>query len=351
MSMKKVNVGIIGTGGMGKIHAYQYMKNPDAHVYGVCSLTRELAQDFADGKWENVQYSEGVMTTRPLYRIGKVYDDYIEMANDREIDAVSIMTPNALHYQIAIEMIKHGKHVLVEKPLSINSELAAEMVSSARKYDVILATGHMWRFHKDVQYIRKAIDEGLLGDIIQTKSYGVHLRWGPDGWFAQKSLAGGGALIDMGVHAIDTTNYILGDPQPKSVYAAIGTKYRDIDVDDFAQIMVKYKNGMVSLFESGWNYPFISGMEASTEIWGTKGYARIFPTFLNIRIAGKWGRFSLEENEEHDSVDPYGRQIDSFIDAILGRGEYHTAYDVGLNVMKIVDAAYKSATDDKIIYF
>ena len=348
---KKINIGIVGTGGMGKIHAASYMKNKDAHVFGVCSLTRELAQEFADGKWETVQYSEWEMKTRPLYKIGKVYDDYKEMARDPEIDAVSVVVPNVLHYEITMEMLKNKKHVLVEKPMALNSRQAEEMVKAAKDNGLVLATGHMWRFHKDVQYIRKVVEDGILGDIIQTKAYGLHLRWGPDGWFSQKSMAGGGALIDMGIHAIDTTRYILGEPGLKSIYATVGTKYGNYDVDDFAQIMVKFDNGVVSLFESGWNYPFISGLEASTEIWGKKGYARIFPTFISVKIGDKWGKFTLEECEEHTSLVPYERQIDNFVDTIAWDSKCLAGYEVGLEVMKIVDAAYESSLKNAVILF
>jgi len=349
--MEKVNVGLVGTGGMAKVHATSYMKNPDVKVLGVCSITREMAQDFADGKWESVAYSEGEMKTRAMYKIERVYDDYCQMAEDPDIDAVSIVTPNALHYEIAMKMIKNKKHVLVEKPLALNYAQGAEMVRSAQENGVVIAAGHMWRFHKDVQYIKKIIEEGILGDIVQTKSYGLHLRWGPDGWFAQKEMAGGGALIDMGVHAIDTTRYILGDPEVKSVYAYTGTKYREIDVDDFALIMVKYRNGIVSTFEAGWSFPYISGLEASTEIWGKKGYARIFPTFIITKIGGKWGKFSVEELEEHTSTAPYERQIDNFIDAVKGKTQCLTGFNVGLEVLKIVDAAYESAKNDEVIRF
>lgn len=347
--MKKVRIGIVGTGGMGKIHASAYMKNEDVQVAGVCSITRELAQEFADGNWDSVEYSEGSMKTCFRYKIENVYDDYEQMAADPEIDAVSITTPNALHYDIALKMLKNKKHVLVEKPMALNSVQAAELVKIARSNGVIIATGHMWRYHKDVQYIKRVIEEGVLGEIIQTKSYGLHLRWAPDGWFTKKALAGGGALIDMGVHAIDTARYILGDPKTKSVYASVGTKFKNVEVDDFAQIMLKYENGAISLFESGWNYPYISGIEASTEIWGTKGYARIFPTFLSIKIGDRWGKFTLDETEEHTSTAPYERQINDFIDAVLGRSECLVSYEVGLEVMKIVDAAYESAAKDEVI--
>jgi predicted dehydrogenase len=349
--MGALRIGIVGTGGMGKIHASAYMKNPDCIVNGVCSITRDLAQDFADGRWESVAYSEGEMKPRSLYRIERIYDDYRQMAEDDDIDAVSIVTPNALHYEVAMEMIRHKKHVLVEKPLAVNSKLAAEMVDAARNNGVILATGHMWRFHKEAQYIRKVVSEGLLGDIVQTKSYGLHMRWNPGGWFANKELAGGGALIDMGVHAIDTARYILGEPVVASVYASVGARFAKREVDDYAQIMVKHKDGCVSLFESGWDFPFISGQEASTEIYGTKGYARLFPTFVCLRIGGEWGKFVPEAGEEHTSTAPYERQVNNFVDAILGRAACLTEDRVGLEVMRIVDAAYESSERDDVVKF
>lgn len=126
--MKKINIGIVGTGGMGKIHATAYMKNPNAYVYGVCSITKELAQEFADGKWGTVEYSEGDMGAKSLHKIEKVYDDYRQMAVDPAIDVVSIVVPNVLHYEIALEMLKNKKRVIVEKPLAINSRLAAEFM-------------------------------------------------------------------------------------------------------------------------------------------------------------------------------------------------------------------------------
>ncbi len=349
--MSKINIGIVGTGGMARIHAAAYMKNEDAYVYGVCSASKEHSKQFADGEWGSVAYGEGEMNIRSLYKIAQVYDSYREMAKDPQIHAVCIAVPNNLHFEIAMEMIKYKKHVLVEKPIAVNSESAAKLVSAAKENDVIIATGHMWRYHKDVQYLKKVIEDGVLGDIVQTKAYGLHLQWGPSGWFAQKSQAGGGALIDMGVHAIDTTRYLLGDPVVKSVYASVGTRFGGYDVDDFAQVMVKHENGIVSLFESGWNFPYVSGVEASTEIWGTKGYARLFPTSLTIKIGDTWGTFTPKSSEEHMSTEPYNRQVNNFVAAVKGAETCIVAFEVGLKVLEICDAAYESAQKDIVVRF
>lgn len=349
--MSKINIGIVGTGGMAKIHTTAYMRNQDAYVYGVCSALGEHSEQFASGEWETVAYSEGEMGIQSLYKIEHVYDTYQDMAKDPKIHAISIAVPNILHYEIAMEMIRYKKHVLVEKPMAINSELAGKLVAAAKENGVILATGHMWRYHKEVQYLKKIIEDGGLGDIVQTKSYGLHLQWGPGGWFSQKSQSGGGALIDMGVHAIDTTRYLLNDPAVKSVYASVGTKFGDYDVDDYAQIMVKHENGIVSLFESGWNFPYINGVEASTEIWGTRGYARLFPTSLSIKIGEDWGTFTPKTIEKHTSTEPYNRQVNNFVAAIKGTEDCLVAYEVGFNVLKICDAAYESAEKDIVVRF
>lgn len=351
--VSKINVGIVGTGHMGKAHTISYMKNTYAQVYGVCTDTVENAQAFADGGWEIIDKEAGSRRYSPLYKIPKAYKDYKEMAGDPDIQAVSITTPNILHYEIAMEMMNHGKHVLIEKPMAINSSLASGMVKKARENGVVLATGHMWRYHDDVNYIKQKIAEGAIGDIVQTKSYGVHLRWGPGGWFVQKAQAGGGALIDMGVHAIDTTRFLLGEPGVESVYAVVATKFGSYDVDDYAQIIVKFDNGVTSLFESGWNFPFISGTEASTEIWGTKGYARVFPTSLISKTDAGWNEIIPENNKESkSSYLPYARQIDDFLKAVeSGAHCITTGYETGLEVMKIVDAAYESSVINDVVKF
>jgi predicted dehydrogenase len=181
----------------------------------------------------------------------------------------------------------------------------------------------------------------------------VHVNWGPAGWFTQKVLAGGGALADMGIHALDTTRFLLGDPQPVSVYARIGTYYKDFDVDDTGVIIVNWDNGTTSYIESGWWQPHADGPEAATQLYGTQGFGQLFPTRLELPNV---------KQEKLDVIDPgfvfpraehcpqsmYDDQMAYFIKCIK-TGQTPVPCGVeGLVNMKIVDAAYKSARTGRV---
>src|SRR4029450_11892343 len=123
-----------------------------------------------------------------------------------------------------IAFLEAGKHVLVEKPMAPTVAEADAMVAAARGAGPFLMVAPCWPFHPDVRALRARVEAGELGEIVKTRGYGAHARWGPSGWFTDPRLAGGGALLDMGVHAIDTTRYLLGDPRPGGVWGAGGTR-------------------------------------------------------------------------------------------------------------------------------
>jgi predicted dehydrogenase len=240
---------------------------------------------------------------------------------------------------------------MVEKPMAMNVKEAWKMVAAGQKSGACLMVAHCWRFDKDVLWLKSQV--GKLGQIIRTKGYGVHVNWGPAGWFTQKALAGGGALADMGIHALDTARFLLGDPQPVSVYARIGTYYKDFDVDDTGVIIVNWDNGTTSYIESGWWQPHADGPEAATQLYGTQGFGQLFPTRLELPNV---------KQEKLDVIDPgfvfpraeqcpqsmYDDQMAYFIKCIK-TGQTPVPCGVeGLVNMRIVDAAYKSALTGKV---
>jgi predicted dehydrogenase len=180
------------------------------------------------------------------------------------------------------------------------------------------------------------------------------VHWGPEGWFTQKKYAGGGALADMGIHAIDTARFLTGDPQPVSVYARLGTYYKDYDVDDTGVIVIVWDNGVTSYIESGWWQPHVDGPEASTQLYGLSGFGQVFPTRLElpnvkemkIEVTDPGFSFPLKD---HAPQAMYDAQMTSFAECIRTGQTPVPGSREGLVNMKIVDAAYKSAQTGKVV--
>lgn len=326
--MSKVNVALIGAGYISDYHARGLKSIPDVENKAVVALPLESAKEFAK-----------------KYEIPEASDNTLSLVGRDDIDAVLISTPNKFHAPYAVEFLKSGKDVFIEKPMAMSVEEGDQIIKAAKQNDRIVLVGHMWRFDKEAQFIKSVVDSGGLGKVIKTKGYGIHENWGPDGWFTQKELAGGGALADMGVHAIDTVRYILGDPEPKEVYAKISTNFGDYDVDDTGVIVITWENDTVSIIESGWWQPHMDGPEASTQLFGTKGYASLFPTKLKFNDEQKVNDYKNPEvnKTEHCDQQIYTEQMKHFIKCIQDRKQPASGFNEGQAVLKIVEAAYKSS--------
>jgi predicted dehydrogenase len=246
-------------------------------------------------------------------------------------DWAALAADPALHAPQTIACLEAGTHVLVEKPMATDVDECDAMIAAAAGSGASLMVAHCWRFHPDVRAMRARIAAGELGEVVKTRGYGVHAGWGPSGWFTDRALAGGGALPDMGVHAIDTVRYLLGDPQPGRVCATIGTRYGDYAVDDDGILLISWSQGTNSIVESGWWQPHKEGLEAETEVYGTGGYARIFP------------REEPSADYEHCTQPMYTAQMREFLGAIEeGRPPKPDGAD-GRIVIDVVERAYASA--------
>jgi predicted dehydrogenase len=333
--MDKVRIAVIGTGYIADYHVRGLLAQPGVEITAVAAATQDSVERFA--KKYNIK---GVLTPEALTLVDR--DD---------IDAVIISTPNNYHAPYALAFLEGGKDVFLEKPMAMDAAGGQEIIHRAGETGRIVMVGHMWRFDEEVNALRSEVLAGRLGDIVKTKGYGIHVNWGPEGWFTKKDLAGGGALIDMGVHAIDTVRYLLGDPAPVRVYAEISTRYGTYDVDDTAVVVITWDNGTVSVVESGWWHPHADGPEAATRLFGTKGYGSVFPTFLkemegeeeDITPAGL-------SKTEHCDQSIYDRQMEHFITCVRERKQPSPGGEEGLTVMRIVDAAYRSAETNTAVF-
>lgn len=298
------------------------------------------------------KYSDKSAALAQKLKIKNQYHTVEELLKAGGVDALVIGTPNYLHASQAITALKAGVSVMVEKPMAINAREADKMMDASAKSGATLMVAHCWRFDQDVLWLRN--QSPRLGRIIRTKGYGVHTHWGPSGWFTQKQFAGGGAMADMGIHALDTARFLLGDPMPVSVYAKIGTHYKDFDVDDTGVIIVEWDNGATSYIESGWWQPHSDGPEAATQLYGTQGFGQLFPTQLELPNVKKQKVDLIKSGfkfprKEHCPQTMYDAQMAYFLNCVRTGSTPVPGGLEGLVNMKVVDAAYKSSKTGKVV--
>jgi len=329
-----MKIAFTGTGYINKVHA-QAAQNLGLDLVAVVNHKPESMADFGERFGIAQQYE----TVEALLRAG-------------EVEALVVSTPNYLHAPQTIAALKAGVHVMVEKPMSMNTAEAEEMCEASEKSGALLMVAHCWRFDPDVLWLKKQTKK--LGRIIRTKGMGVHTHWGPSGWFTQKQFAGGGAMADMGIHALDTVRFLLDDPKPTAVYAKIGTFYKDFDVDDTGITIVEWDNGATSYIESGWWQPHADGLEAATQLYGTQGFGQLFPTKLELSNV-KEAKIDVVDSgfefprKEHCPQSLYDDQLKYFVECIEKNQTPVPGGLEGLMNMKVVDAAYKSSETGKVV--
>ena len=329
-----MKIAFAGTGYISKFHA-QAAQNLGLELVAVVNHKTDSMTEF--GK---------------QFNISRQYTDVETMLKDRNVDAFVVGTPNYLHLPQTIAALNAGVHVMVEKPMAMNAQEAEQMCEAAEKSGVMLMVAHCWRFDPEVLWLKE--QSSKLGKIIRTKGYGVHTNWGPSGWFTQKELAGGGAMADMGIHALDTARFLLDDPKPVSVYAKIGTYYQDFDVDDTGVVIVDWDNSATSYFESGWWQPHADGSQAATQLYGTKGFGQIFPAKLEIPNVQDQKIDVIEpglpfRGEEDALQNLYDTQLKYFVECIQKNQIPNPGGLEGFMNMKVVDAAYESARTGKVV--
>jgi predicted dehydrogenase len=329
-----MKIAFAGTGYISKIHA-RAAQNCGAELVAVVNHRAESMAVFAEE-----------------FGIPRPYETVEALLKDGDVEALIVATPNYLHAPQTIAALNAGVHVMVEKPMSMNAQEAEQMCEAAEKSGALLMVAHCWRFDPEVLWLKEQAQK--LGKIIRTKGIGVHTHWGPSGWFTQKEFAGGGALADMGIHALDTARFLLGDPKPVAVYAKLGTYYKDFDVDDTGVIIVEWDNEATSYFESGWWQPHADGPEAATQLYGTQGFGQLFPTKLELPNIQEQKVDVIDAGfefprEEHCPQSLYDTQLKYFVECIEKKQTPVPGGMEGLINMKVVDAAYESSRTGKVV--
>ena len=332
--MSTLKIGVIGCGSIAQHrHLLEYSWNKAVEIVAVCDINEERALEI--GK----EYS------------AKAYTDYKELLADKDIDAVSVCTPNYLHAPISIDALNAGKHVLCEKPMATSSEEAEQMIEAAEKNGKKLMIGHNQRFVKSHQKARELIQSGEVGKIYSFRSafgHGGPEQWSVDGkesWFFQKEKAFIGAMGDLGVHKTDLLRYVLGE-EFVEVGAFVETNAKDFaDVDDNAVCVLKTESGVIGTLAASWAYT--SKEDNSTIIYGEKAILRLedHPQYsLIVQYAtGEIVNYELGKIQSNDAGGQNATGvIDHFVSSIVSDTEPLITGAEGKKSLEVILGAIKS---------
>lgn len=344
--MKALNIGIIGAGGIAQdVHIPHYLSNGErVAIQAVCDVNVTKAQEVAN-----------------RFSIPSVYENYTSMFAAEHLDAVSICIPNKFHADAAMTALKSGCHVLCEKPPAMSVDEAEMMRQTAEHEDKILTFGFHLRHAIETEVLKRYIDAGELGDI-----YAANVHWfrrrGIPGWgvFTNKSLQGGGPLIDIGVHMLDTALYLMDYPEPEAVfgttYQRIGTKpgvglmgewdWRHFSIEDMARGMITFKNGASIMLDSAFAVNIREEESVRGQLMGDKGGADMFPLGIYQEKHDTLVDVSpvyLPERNEHET------EISRFVTCCLEHTSPISTAAEGVKIQKIIQGLYQSAETGELV--
>lgn len=365
--MAKLKLGIIGTGGIcNNKHLPSLAKVADkVEVVALCDLVEEKA-----------------IATKERHGLtsAKIYTDYKELLADPEIDVVHVCTPNVAHCQITVDAFEAGKHVLCEKPMAATSADAQKMLDAWKKSGKKFTVGYQNRFRPDVQVLKKACDAGELGEIYYGEANAIRRKAVPTwGVFPNKSLQGGGPLIDIGTHALDITLWCMNNYDVDSISgqvfyklghlpeAAEGNTYgpwdaEHFEVEDSAMGFIKMKNGALINLRASWALNYRDAREASTTLCGTKEGAEIKHggSYASSELSFNYvhhGKMVHEDMDGEALVDyfegvneePGVVEAKQWINAILNDTEPCVKPEEAFRVTQILEAIYRASETNSTI--
>jgi predicted dehydrogenase len=367
--LEPIKVGIIGYGSIGRIHALAYQSIPlysegkiPVRLTGVCSTSpekRRLAMATAGFQWAT--------------------PDYRELLASPEVDVVSICVPNHLHREIVTGALEAGKHTYAEKPLALNLGEAAAILEQANRSGVRTGMAFVYRFVPAVMRAKAMLDAGMLGRIYHFRMAYYRSKYIdpeiPATWRLQQKYTGGGALADLGSHVIDMALCLLGEITtvrsatetfiPARRAADDPSRMVAVDVDDYALVQLRLKNGAVGTIETS-RFATGSTNEVIFEIRGSKGALKFNmtdPNYLYYYDAaeaaepcgGMSGFKAIQAIQRYPDchfVDPVSESgwvryhiasLHYFLQSILEGTGHQPDIQSGYDVQKVLEAAYRSA--------
>lgn len=357
----KIKIGVCGLGGFGVVCARTFASSNKAQVKAVCTRRPDVAKKYG---------SE--MNAKP-------YTRYLEMLEKEELDAVCITTPQFLHAEQSIAAMESGLHVFCTKPMAITLEEADNMIEAANVNNVKLEIGFHYRFDNKILKIKELIENGEIGDPFSTvtsiQSYRTPEYWASGPWRAKLNKAGGGALTLNYSHDIDFLQWFFGPVE--WVFGKVDTMVYDVEVEDVAAAVIKFKKGVMSTFTC--STAARSTRAPRLEVFGTEGAISLvteeskdpenpYPiALIMIHRGGGWETIPIEESMDIidrwkgkimpwtvplrglSSIESLVAHLDEFLTCIINDTSPAVPGEEGKKSMEIVQAIYRSSEEGKVI--
>ncbi len=335
---RKIRLGVIGLGDIfrvGYIPAFQ--KTEEIEVIMVCSRTEKVAR--AVGGKLGVEWTA----------------DYLEVVDNEDIEAVAIATPHHLHHQIALAAAERGKHIFCEKPLAINLRECDEIIEACEKSGVQLMVGENYLFEPGIQIMKNEIEKGTIGELRGIHLLQVDSGYPLESWRCKKE-AGGGVLLDPGVHLAALARFFMGSVANTTAKTS-QRPIKGLEIEDSASVILGFDNGTIGSLEVGW---FINPLTMRYEIDGSEGRA-VFEAYRGIS-ASRLRIFRSESNRfgapffvspfvpvTHSSLESYIAEFSHFANCLINGEKLFYDGNEGRDDVKIIMASYRSAKEGRSI--
>lgn len=330
--MQKIKVGVIGCGRVSVMHLTSISRLDDVELVACCDIKMERAERAAKA------YG------------GKAYSSYEEMFEQEALDAVHICLPHYLHSKVACYAFEKGVHVLTEKPMDVDMQSAESAVQCAKEKGVLFGVIFQCRYNNSAQLVKRALDSGRLGKIISARSILTWTR--PDSYYAESDWKGtwdkegGGVVIDQAIHSMDLVNWLV-QSDVESVSCSMANRgHKLVDVEDSAEGLITYKNGVRYGFYCMNNY----GCDEPIEIRLLCEKGKVVFGYDDAYITYADGT-TEEAHQDEDTVaydggkDYWGfqhiRQIRQFYNAVQGKEPLEISGEVALKTHGLIMEIYK----------
>jgi len=325
--MEKLNVGIIGIGGIAQVvHLPIIAKMTNVNLHSVAEINKRRLSAIAEN-----------------YNIKNAFTDYKEMLKDKNINAVIITTPTNTHCQIALDALNSGKNILVEKPVARNYEEAKSIKEASIKNKKIAMVGMNARFRPDSMLLKSLLKSGELGEIFYIKSSWIRKQSSDQKWFLKRSDAGGGVVLDLGISILDLALWLY-DFTPVKDMSVHNFYHTTRSVEDSSVGLIKFEDNKVFSYDVSWS---IHSERSSFTLaaYGTKGTAYLNPFKVFKKVGGSNLDISPTNTASAKNLfkKSYENELKHFFGTIEDPENLISSIDDSLVRMKLIEGIYKSA--------